>query len=176
MLAFLVIMICIFVGGFYFAQNWLNNYATDLDSTTPKSASSSNSPKQLAQLKDELSKQSVAVDKANSFILSSQDYQSQIMKDLNAYASSTGVTLEKHTLTPQPPATVAKVSLPGGLQSNYMTITLGSPVSYIKLIKFLRAIETNIPKIRLTGVSISHTTGPDDSVSVEPLIIEVYTR
>ena len=123
----------------------------------------------------DLSTQQVSVDKASGFIASSQTFQNQVTTDLKKYEDS-GIQISSTAPASGPPATFTKVPLPTGIQSGFVTVTIKNPVDYNGLLKFIRAIETNIPKIRITGLNIKHVTDSDSSITVDPIVIEVYKR
>jgi len=58
----------------------------------------------------------------------------------------------------------------------FVSVTLGNPVQFSKLFEFIQAIESNTPKMKLTGISMDSVAGQNDAVSVQPIIIEVYTK
>lgn len=64
------------------------------------------------------------------------------------------------------------------LKSTTVTVTIDSPVSYKKIMDFIHYIEENLTKMQLSGVTLSKATGEvkDTTVSVSPLVIEVYTK
>jgi hypothetical protein len=63
-----------------------------------------------------------------------------------------------------------------GVKTQFVSVTLGNPVEFTKLLEFIQAIETNVPKMKLTGISMDSSSGQSGSVSVKPIIIEVYTE
>jgi hypothetical protein len=149
-------------GFYYFTQSLLSKFAIKVSSNSinvniSKSTTNSNN-----------------VNKANSVIASSQSYKNQVTQDLNKYASSTGVSITNLSFT-QPTISSTEPSITG-VESKFATITLKSPVVFTNLMQFLKAIENNLPKIQLTGISLGRATGSNDSVTVEPLTIEVFTR
>ncbi len=162
------IIIIIMCGGFYYAQDQLYKLATE-NETSGSSAQTD------TQLMSDINSHQTTVEKANSITASNQDYQSQIMSDLNKYATATGVSIASQT-SAQAPLNSTSTAPITGVQINYVSVTLNNPVSYTNLIKFLKAIETNLPKMQLTGISITPNANTPDSVSVEPLIIKVYTK
>ena len=171
----LTIVIVISVGGFYFAQDWLRTYSTDTqakNNSQPKTVSNTDNSQQ--QLKDDIANNKNVADKAASFVLP-KNFQSKIKADIDKYASSTNVTITDFGLTNAPSGT-NPFSPINGVSAKYLKITLSNPVAYTNLYKFIKAIETNIPKINLKGISIESITDSNGNVNVEPLVIEVFTR
>jgi hypothetical protein len=160
------------IGGFYYAQDWLRG----LSGTSTQSATSvvtdttiPNQPQNNTTAQDAVSFKSTAL------VSSKSDYQTKIQQDLNKYASETGVTIKDYSTT-QAPSNITATPLINGVEANYVKITLENPVTFTNLIKFIKAIETNIPKMKITGINLSRANNSGDSIKVDPIIIEVYTR
>lgn len=172
MVAAIIITIGLAAGGFYFAQDWLSTFAISVGQTIAQSTNGSNTSQGIQNLKEEMAQKQVVAGKASSITISSQDYQSQAISDLNKYAANTGISITKAA-----PAT-AESTLPAinGVRINYITITLGSPIPMTSLIQFLKSIETNLPKMQLAGIKVNQVQDSSNNVSVDPLTIEVYTK
>lgn len=175
MIAAIIITIGLAAGGFYFAQDWLNTFAISVGQTIAQSTNGSNTSQGIQNLKEEMAQKQVVAGKASSITISSQDYQSQAISDLNKYAANTGISITDYNVAA--PAT-AESTLPAinGVRINYITITLGSPIPMTSLIQFLKSIETNLPKMQLAGIKVNQVQGSSNNVSVDPLTIEVYTK
>jgi hypothetical protein len=63
-----------------------------------------------------------------------------------------------------------------GVESQYVTVSLGGSIPFVKFYEFIQGIESNTPKMKLTGISLGSVSGQNGSVSVKPMIIEVYTE
>lgn len=175
MVIFITLIVVILVGGFYFAQSWLNNRAANSNINSPGPTTITSSPTSLNQPNNESPGQTAASSKAAKVVASKQDYQTKIQQDLNRYASSTGLKIKDYGST-QPPNTNVTTTLVNGVQSSFVKVTIENPISYINLIKFIKAIETNLPKMKLTGINLSQPSDTGDTVNVAPLTIELYTR
>ena len=174
MFAAVFLLIGLLLGGFYYAQDWLTKYSAE-SKTAPVQSSTNTDDQTLKQLQNDLASQRVFINKAAGITVSSKNYLAKITQDLNKYASDSGITIAQ-TNPVQAPASITSLPLPAGVSARYISVTLGSPVSYTGLLKFIKALETNIPKIQLTGISLTQALNPKGSVKVDPLIIEVYTR
>ena len=175
MIVAIFIIIGLSTAGFYYAQDQLGKFATEVNNTTPKSTVDSTDTKAIKQLKDDIANHQAAADKANAIVASSQNYQSQVTQDLNKYASSADVSIKDYNFAPVTDATKSLASI-SGLQSNSATITLKSPAPFTNLMQFIKAVESNLPKMQFTSINLSSTTNSGNSVSVEPLTIGIYTR
>ncbi len=175
MLVVIFALVVILVGGFYYAQVWLSDFVNSSNVDSTKLTTNTLTTNELTQLTDELFSQKVASNKALNMLASSQDYKFKIQQDLNKYASDTGIEITQYdpapSLTSKPDTTIIP-----GVQSNFVKITLANPVAITNLIKFIIAIESNLPKMKLTGINITRSDNSDASVSIDPITIEVYTR
>jgi len=175
MLTVLFLIIVILIGGFHFVQSWLNDLAISSNASNSSQTTSTTDSQTIKKLESDISNQKVANDKATGMIVSKQNYLSDIQQDLNKYASDTGVTISESKAS-DIPATTTNAPLINGVQSNYVSVALKNPTSYAGLIKFIKAIETNIPKMKLMSINISRAGDSGNNVNVEPFIIEVYTK
>lgn len=170
------IIIILATVGFYFAQEALGNYAAQADTTTSGASASGSNPQALSKLNEEIAKNQAAGTKAGSLVASSQNYQTQIMKDIYKYAEITNITVD--SITSSQPANISggATSVVEGLKSNFITTTLSNPVPIKNLIQFLKLVETSVPKMLITGINITPSAGSSDNVTIDPLTIEVYTK
>ncbi|HZJ34980.1 MAG TPA: hypothetical protein VFD55_03165 [Candidatus Angelobacter sp.] len=169
------IMIGSAIVGFYYAQDWLSKFANEVSSiTTTESTKNEDDAQALNQLKNEIATNQTTANKAASMIASTQNYQTQVTQDLDKYASNTGISITDYGFE-KPAIAIAPLSI-NGVQQSYVTITLKNPVKFTNLIKFIKSIESNTPKMQLTGVNLNYDPVSDNDVTTEPLVIEVYTR
>jgi len=170
------IIVLIATTGFYYAQGWLSEFATEVNNTTskPKVGESDSDAQALKQLQNEIASNQASGNKANSITVSSQNYQTQVTQDLNKYASDNSISITNYSF--EKPAGIKTSPSVNGSQSNFVTITLSDPIPFTNLMKFIKSIESNLPKMQLTGINLSRASNSDSDVTVEPLVIEVYTK
>jgi hypothetical protein len=174
LITLLIIFAAVAIGGFYYAQDWFNKYETSINEMSSSSATEM-SPTQLNNLRIELTKYQSYINKTNSISAPQSDYHSAIQQDLNTYASATGIKITDFgPSNVHAPSTLS--ALPVGIQPAYVSVTIQNPVQYSGLVQFISAIETNLPKMRLTGINLKKADNPSGSVVVDPLVIEVYLR
>lgn len=173
LIVLVILMIAVLAGGFYYAQNWLNDIAIEVNKTSTELAKN-DSVQAQANLNKEISNQKPVETKASGLLSSSSDFQNTVTADVSKYATNTGIEIE--SVSPSQLPVGATVSNILGVNAQYIKVTLKNPVLYNNLIKFMKAIETNIPKMRLTGINITHNSSLGNSVSVDPIILEVYTK
>lgn len=191
--AFFVIAVALFI----LMRGILTNYAAEVQQITIKSQSSSNDLASLAMLKEKLETDRAAVERTKDLVAESKEYQyqDQIIKDINSYATKAGITISGYAFdsssatqgsapsggaaAPKPAAGGTATAPPGsgaisGLKSISVTITPKSPLKYESLMNFIHYIEQNLTKMQLAGISLSK----DDKgqVSANALTIEVYVR
>lgn len=167
------LMILGFGIGFYFAQGFLNETATAINQKTTQ-LSQQKSTQAQNNLMSELTSLKPIQIKASSLTTSEASFVANATTDLSNYASKTGIQVEK--VEPSQLPVGSNVSNVNGVQARYVKVTLKNPVPFNNLMKFIKAIETNIPKMRLTGISLGHNVNIGNSVTVEPLILEVYIK
>jgi hypothetical protein len=175
----MIVIIVLFIGssafGFYYVQDKLNTFATSVGQTIAESVVGGTNTQAITKLQAKITEIQPAADKANTLTTSSQDYQNQMVKDLNKYAANTGITITDYNFTVQAPAGAKSASI-GGAGTGFITISLGNPIPFANLMKFLKSIESNIPKMQISGINLSRSQSPANSVTVEALTIAVYTR
>lgn len=168
-----IVLLIILAGvGFYFAHNWLRDLATSVSQTVASSSTSGADLQALSKLQQELLEQQDLATKAAAMFTSSQTFQTQAVKDLGIYAAATGITISNFTFPVAGATTTGGVTTP----STTITITLTSPVSYINLLKFMQAIESNLPKMQISSINLGRIEGDAQSVRIDQLTVAVYAR
>lgn len=175
--------------GFWYFRSQLVSYAEQVKTDAVAASVSSNDISRLQQLQRQLKEDEVAVTRAKNIVADSKfyKYQDQIYKDVTAYANSSGVEISSVTFdsdttasngsvpTPAPAAgAVPPVAVPAGLKSSTATISLKSPVKYDAFMKFIHSIELNLTKMQISGISMTKLQA--DTIAVNPIALEVYTR
>jgi hypothetical protein len=166
----IVVIILLIIGGgvgFYFAQTALADYSKAVTQTVADAASTGKDVQALKKLELDLGDLKDVIKKTNSVTATTAEYQNKVILDINTYAqiAHLGVTNFNFGVTP---AT--------GASSSSVTITLKSPILYTDLLKFLRLIETNLPKMQISGVNLSRVDGDTRSVNTETITLEAFTK
>lgn len=180
----LLIVLCIV--GFWYFRTQLVSYSENVLLVRAAATISTDDIAKLKQLKTDLGKDVVAVTRAKNIVADGQTYkyQDQIINDVNVYAKSSGVSINGFTFntastaagTPAAGAAQAAGTAPAGLKSVTASVDIKSPVNYQAIMKFIHALELNLTKLQLSGVSLQKSTTDPTQVTVSPLTIEVYTR
>jgi hypothetical protein len=170
----LIVLLIVIAGvGFYFAQSYLHDLAVTVGNTVAQSKNSDSSLQSLNQLQQNLTNQQDIISKTNSIFASTATFQTQAVKDLIAYAATTGITISNYTF---PAASVSSTATSASVPTTQVTITLASPVNYKKLLSFMMAIEGNLPKMQITSLNLGRVPGDASSVRIDQLTVAVYTR
>jgi len=169
-LAFLLVIITIgAAAGFYMGLQIIKAYSLDVSHTISDSNASGKQVEQLSGLKQQLADGQALVTKADQLFSTPETFQTQVLKDVSKYASETGVTISNiESVAPVPGAATTEPS---------QVITLQSPVSYFSFLKFIDAIEGNLPKMQITGINIGRPAAASgDSITTQKITITVSTR
>jgi len=175
LLASVVLIAVAIIGGFYFAGVWLSDSAANSKTKNYTSVSGNLNSDQIVKRQEDVYNHKAVSAKAASFIASSQTFESSIRQDLTKYATDIGISITNFSLAQKPSVVTTDVPI-AGVKTQFVSVTLGNPVEFTKLLEFIQAIETNVPKMKLTGISMDSSSGQSGSVSVKPIIIEVYTE
>ena len=170
MIIIIILVISASAAGFYFAQNWLKKAAIEYNQAIAASIVANNNKTPINKLQADIAQYQPVVDKANNIFTPSQDYQSKTISDLKKYASISNINISDYSFE--------KSNSNSGSSSkeSAITITISNPVKLSDLAKFIKGIETNSPKMQLTGINISRSTNAKGLISVKPLTIKVYTK
>ena len=174
-LSFLMVLILIgAAAGFYFGLQGLKEYALDVNHKIADANASAKNVDELSALKQSLADSETLVAKANALFATESTYQSLTLSSIQKYASDTGVSITD-TVFDKALEDGGAPTAPGG--GHTVTVTIASPVSYDRLVRFLDALEGNLPKLQITGIDLSRpTAGAGDEIMSEDVIITVSTR
>jgi hypothetical protein len=176
--------------GFSFIQKSLNSYAATITKLNADAESGDQNILTLKHLQTRLDQEQDTIARARSVVADGGTYNDQVIKDLTRIASSSGTSITSleftdnlatsstpsaggAATTPTTPSTSTAV-VPSGTVKKTVLVTIGSPLSYSSLMKFLQGVEINPLKMQLSNLSITKEKG--DNVTIGPLSIEVYVR
>ena len=182
----IALLIVLSAVGFWFAHKQLVSFAEQVRETTAVANASTQDLANLQALKTKLAEDADTVERTKSIVADSQHYayQDQIIKDINKYENRAGITITGYTFnaatggtsTPAPSAAAtAGTPAVAGLKSVSVSIAIKSPVKYSNIMNFIHAIEQNLTKMQLAGISITKDA-QSDNVTANSLNVEVYTR
>ncbi|HEY8886730.1 MAG TPA: hypothetical protein VIM31_04515 [Candidatus Microsaccharimonas sp.] len=169
----LVIVIIGAAVGFYFGLQLIRGYALEVTHAVTDSHASGQNIDELSKLQQQLADGQGLVAKADALFSTPATYQTQALKDISKYASEAGVSISSIDSAKSDTATGAATTAPDYSE----TITIQSPVSYAKFLKFLDAIEGNLPKMQITGITIGRPTiQAGDQITTDKITVTVSTR
>lgn len=176
--------------GFYFIQQQLNTFAVEVSHAAEDAQTSDSDISTLQKLQKQLAENQDNIKRTQSIVADSKSYQyqDQIIRDLNTYASRTGISIIRFsfndssaaasgTQTQTSGANAAATQTPtiSGLKSTSVSITLKTPTQYKNLMNFVHAIEQNLTKMQIAGISLTKGENPSE-VLINALTIEVYIQ
>src|SRR5690606_24018221 len=114
----------------------------------------------------------VLIVKANNIFATPSNYQSKALNDIQKYADKYGLKIDDYNFDDRSEAEAGPES-----SSKPMTITFQNPSSYTGLIRFLDAIEGNLPKMTVSAIDLSRaSSASSNNVNINRLTIEIFTR
>lgn len=152
--------------GFYLGLNVIRDYAIQANKTAADAKASSLQVDQLQKLKNQLSESESLIAKANLMFATPENYQSQALTDIRAYAAKAGITVTK---------TDFEENTDTAIQGRIVDIALQEPVPYSNLIVFLNGLEGNLPKMQVSSLGITRSDTPG-AVIVNDLKIIISTK
>lgn len=167
-LIFILIMVIAGLGGtFYLGLQQLKEYSTKVSHRLLDADASGKQLQELQLLKNQLAQSQELVAKADGLFAPQDNYQPQALSDIRNNADRAGIS-------------IASTEFDSGEQAGntrIVTVKLSEPISYKKFLAFLEGIESNLPKMQVRSVTLSHVPGGgNDSVAVSDIKISVSVR
>lgn len=199
-IALVASLIVLFVAAgalFGLAYTQLQNFGTEVAAKNGEAKASDNSLNNLKTTKTFLDANTALIAQTDAFVLARDLPLFQIRDDILHYAELYGLNTPQvststgsstgaaggtgATTTPAAPATGAATpaapatgtSQSGGKQLG-VTVSFEGDVDYTSFVKFLYAIEHNLPKMTIDGINV--TTSDKGGVTVAPFTINTYTK
>lgn len=150
---------------YFYSLNEISNLAVEVRNKTIDADASSTQVSSLQALKSQLDNDRSLIEKTNSIFSNSNDYQAQVVKDIQNYSRLSNI---QNTT----------INFNGSNSSeNYrlFNVQIPQPVEYSNFVKFLNAIENNIPKMEASGVKIERANNPD-FVNVNNFSVKIYIK
>ncbi len=164
-----LLLVGVVLGGgalFYQGLGMVREYSVEVSHRLKDADASGQQIQQLQLLKNQLTQSKSLISKADRLFATPSTYQGQVLTDLKRYASKTGLSID-----------ATNFSDPSATGEYSVAVTLGQPVSYPNLIRFLEYVETSLPKLQVSSLTLSPTSSATaDSVSVGTIKINVSVR
>lgn len=196
----LVIAVAAMGAGYYFATKTLNEtvaetnrYKVDVDTSSDKIA-------QLTRLSGRLDSYATVKKDLRRLTIdtTTTKYQDFVLEEINKLAKQNGVDIAGVTYesgasqagdTPAPQTDTSRspqspsggtggapTAIGGGVSAVTANVTIQGSVSYDNFLRFLMALERNLPKMQVTSVSLRPDTTNPQLLASPALKIEAYTR
>ncbi len=104
----------------------------------------------------------------------SYQYQDQIVRDMNKYADTAGITILGFNFVQSTAPT--KASATPGLKTLTAIITVNNPVSYTDFLHFLRLVEANLTKMQVTQIDLQANTDKAGLIDSQTITLQVYVK
>lgn len=172
--------------GYSFGIQQLRGYAVEVSHKKVDAAASNGNIQSLQKLDQQLTGYQDVLKKAESLKITSEFPEFRIVEEVQSVARKNGITISSYSYgsggdstatsdtSSSPTGTPAATTTPTASGTISLTVNISSPVNYKKLLQFIYDVEHHIPKMEISGVSISPSTGGSDSVSTEALSIQMY--
>lgn len=192
----MLLIVGLTVGGFYFAQGKLREYATSISVLKADAEASSSNVQLYRTIENKLDEEKNTIAEAKEIVAESQEYQyqDQIVRDLTQISRDTGVVITGFTFseteaTPTTPGAAPVATPPttgttpsatpqaagaGALNSRKVDVAIQSPLDYNTIMNFIRKIEQNKLKMQIASVSLAK--GDGNEVTSQSFSIEVYVQ
>lgn len=161
-----VLALLISAGGFYYGITTIRTYAVEVNNRLADADASGKQIQSLQTLRDQLSKSTSLIEKADQLFATPDSYQSQVLGDLKRYADAAGLSIATTTF-----------SDPAESGIHAVTVTLKQPVTYNSLVAFLNNVEGNLPKLQVSSISLGRAgSGGATRVKTGDIKIDISVR
>lgn len=166
LIVLLALVVLAGAGVFYLGLNFVRDYAIEVNHRLEDAEASGKQIESLQALKAQLSESNSLIEKANALFATPANYQTQALTDIKNYADAAGIAVAGTTFSD---------TSANGVHG--ITVTLKQPVAYSKLIHFLDAVESNLPKMQVTSIELGRVEdGNADSVKTGEIKIDISVR
>jgi hypothetical protein len=164
---FLIVVVLLLItlvgGGFYMTTAWLTERSNDIYSNIASMNQNRLNLTEAETLRKELETLSTEREKAAAFAVLADHHQSQVIQDINQYATLAKISVRDI----QFPATPTEERIKN------VSITFNNPVKYENLLSFIYLVEHNLPKMSINNLQIK---ADDRQISVTELHLGVLTQ
>jgi hypothetical protein len=181
LITIVIIAICASAVGFYYVQNALKEKAISVgQSITESAASGGANTSTIKSLQIKIDASEDASEKVAFLTSEESTYQNQMVADITAYASNTNIKITGYTFSSSSTSSSevlgANKATASDDKTGTMTLTIGNPVKFVNLMKFIKSIETNIPIMQITDLKITNNKSTEGTVTVDPMKIDIYIK
>lgn len=171
----IIFMIILLIFGFSWLSQWLEDQHREADHAKIDAEIARSNVAQLQQLRTYIDDNQATINRAEAIVSEASQYQHQVIRDIDTFASQTGVTVQGYNFESAEGGGASTTAASGTTATN-VTVTLKNPVSFTNYMRFLKAIEQNLTRMQVTGVSISPDGNDPHLVSNPQIGLEVYLK
>lgn len=172
-IASIVAMILLLIFGFSWLSSRLEERAMQADHTQIDAEIARGNIDHLQFLESYLEDNRETVDRAEAIVTEASQFQQQVVNDINSFAAVSGVTVLGYNFEVEDEASTSSIS---GTNATSVTVTLANPIAYVDFLRFLQAIEQNLTRMQVTGVTLSPNSDDPNQVSNPQVGLEVFLK
>jgi len=190
LVAVLLFLLALGVVVFMLGYRQITQYSHETQEKAAAAQKSNSKVQDLMSVKRQLEENALVVNNASQLVSESTfyAYQDQIIRDIDAYATKAGITLENITFNDAATATASTTTgsvtspLPAGIKATTATVTFRNPINYTAILRFVHSLEQSLFRMSVLGVSITKSTdatelkNDPDAITCDPINIEVYIK
>ena len=190
LVAVLLFLLALGVVVFMLGYRQITQYSHETQEKAAAAQKSNSKVQDLMSVKRQLEENALVVNNASQLVSESTfyAYQDQIIRDIDAYATKAGITLENITFNDAETETASTTTgsvtspLPAGIKATTATVTFRNPINYTAILRFVHSLEQSLFRMSVLGVSITKSTdatelkNDPDAITCDPINIEVYIK
>lgn len=173
----MIVMIVILVFSFSWLSSMLESRHVEADHAKIDEEIARNNIEQLKHLDSYLADNQETVERAQSIVSESSQYQHQVINDINTYASRSGIEVLGYNFEDaEVQGGAGSNSGVSGTQITNVTVTIANPVAYENFLRFLMSIEQNLTRMQITGVTMTPDQDDNNRIINPRIGLEVYLK
>lgn len=195
----ILVIIFLLLGGvgvaiFMLGYQQITAFSKETQQVSADAEASNSQIQKLTETQKQLEEHAQTVERASQLVAQSQayQYQDQIINDLGSYAMAAGVQIDTitfhdnasaqgtaapaSTATTDTASTATGTTSPAGIKTTTATVTFKNPLSYKSFLTFIHSLEQGLFRMSISGINITKSTENSDSITSQPIDIEVYIR
>lgn len=172
----MIVMVILLIFGFSWLSSMLESRHIEADHTKIDAEIARNDIEQLKYLDNYMADNQEIVERAQSIVSESSQYQHQVIYDINTYASRSGVEVLGYNFEDAETQGTSTSSNVSGTQITNVTVTISNPVAYEDFLRFLMSIEQNLTRMQVTGVTMTPDQDDNNRVINPKIGLEVYLK
>ncbi len=164
------------ISGVFFAQSKLAAFVTQTDHLKTDAELNEQNIATGEKLKTVLASNAANIQRVEQVVADtkSYQYQDQIVRDINKYADTAGITILGFNFVQSGVTTKGAASTtPKTLTA---IITTNNPINYTDFLHFLRLVEANLTKMQVTQIDLQANTDKAGLIDSQTITLQVYVK